>query len=301
MKSRPRSSLRPAAESPHVAIGIGSVLDTPETHPARLSFEAPATPPSVPLIVSPPMAPEMPAHRLGSESIDWDSGVAVTKSCGMLLPVLPEEEEERAAYLRTDRDRAGHHLGWRRRHGVGHVAENTTAVTTVTATDSDAGATLTYSIVGGADAAKFTIDANTGVLAFITAPDYETPTDAGGDNVYDVTVQVSDGTLTDTQAIAATVTTINDDVPVITSDGAGATASVNVAENTTAVTTVTATDPDAGATLTYSIIGGADAAMFTINASTGVLSSSPRPTSRPRPTPAATMSTTSPSRSPTAP
>ena len=36
-------------------------------------------------------------------------------------------------------------------------------------------------------------------------------------------VQVSDGTLTDTQAIAVTVTAVNDNTPVITSDGGGAT------------------------------------------------------------------------------
>ena len=75
-----------------------------------------------------------------------------------------------------------------------NVAENTTAVTTVTATDADLPAqTLTYSIIGGADAAQFTINAATGVLSFLAAPDYETPTDAGANNVYDVTVQVSDG------------------------------------------------------------------------------------------------------------
>src|SRR5450631_1171294 len=151
------------------------------------------------------------------------------------------------------------------------VAENTTAVTTVTATDLDAGSALTYSIVGGADAAKFTVDSSTGALSFVSAPDYETPTDAGGNNVYDVTVQVSDGTLTDTQAIAVTVTNLNDNAPAITSNGAGATASVSVAENATAVTTVTATDLDAGSALTYSIIGGADAARFTVNSSTGAL------------------------------
>src|SRR5450631_2840475 len=152
------------------------------------------------------------------------------------------------------------------------IAENATAATTVTATDLDAGSTLTYSIIGGADAAKFTVDSSTGALSFVSAPDYETPTDAGGNNVYDVTVQVSDGTLTDTQAIAVTVTNLNDNAPAITSNGAGATASVSVAENTTAVTTVTATDLDAGSTLTYSIVGGADAARFTVNSSTGALS-----------------------------
>src|SRR5262249_35088397 len=142
----------------------------------------------------------------------------------------------------------------------------------VTATDADAGATLSYSIVGGADAARFTINATTGALSFVSAPDAESPADAGGNNVYDVQVQVSDGTNTDTQAIAVTVSNVNDNTPVITSNGGGATATINVSENTTAVTTVAATDADAGATLTYSIAGGADAARFTINSTTGVLS-----------------------------
>ena len=160
-----------------------------------------------------------------------------------------------------------------------NVAENTTAVTTVTATDADLPAqTLTYSIGGGADAVKFTIDASTGVLSFANAPDHESPSDFGADNIYEVTVQVSDGTLTDSQAIAVTVTPVNDNNPVITSNGGGASASINVAENVTAVTTVTATAADLPApTLTYSISGGADQLLFSINASTGVLSFSAAP------------------------
>ena len=87
------------------------------------------------------------------------------------------------------------------------ILENTTAVTTVTATDPDVGQTLSYSIIGGADAGKFTIGSSTGALSFITAPNFELPTDAGGNNVYDVIVQVSDGHGgIDTQAIAVTVT-----------------------------------------------------------------------------------------------
>src|SRR6185295_9582464 len=99
------------------------------------------------------------------------------------------------------------------------VAENTTAVTTVAATDVDIGTTLTYSIIGGADAARFTIDSSTGALSFVAPPDFETPTDVGSNNVYNVVVQTSDGTLTDSQAIAVTVTATNDNVPAITSDG----------------------------------------------------------------------------------
>lgn len=72
------------------------------------------------------------------------------------------------------------------------VPENTTAVTTVVATDPDPGQALTYSIFGGADAAAFKIDPTTGVLAFKTAPDFESPTDQGGNNVYDVIVKAQD-------------------------------------------------------------------------------------------------------------
>ncbi len=154
------------------------------------------------------------------------------------------------------------------------VAENVTAVTTVAATDVDLPTqTLTYSIVGGADAAKFAINASTGVLTFVTAPDFEAPTDSGANNIYDVTVQVTDGMLIDAQAIAVYVTPVNDNAPVITSNGGGAAAAINVAENSTAVATVTATDADLPAqALTFAIVGGADAAKFAVNATTGALS-----------------------------
>ncbi|HEX2828993.1 MAG TPA: type I secretion C-terminal target domain-containing protein [Burkholderiales bacterium] len=89
------------------------------------------------------------------------------------------------------------------------IAENATAVTTVKATDVDAGQTLTYLISGGADAAKFGINATTGALAFLSAPDFENPTDSGANRVYDVIVSARDnlGAL-DTQALAVTVTNI---------------------------------------------------------------------------------------------
>jgi 6-phosphogluconolactonase (cycloisomerase 2 family) len=87
------------------------------------------------------------------------------------------------------------------------VPENQTAVTDVNATDGDL-QTPTYSISGGPDAALFTVDGTSGVLTFVTAPNFEAPTDVGGNNVYDVTVQASDGSLFDTQAIAVTVTDI---------------------------------------------------------------------------------------------
>src|SRR5262249_3978681 len=87
-----------------------------------------------------------------------------------------------------------------------NVPENTAAVTTVQATDPDAGQSVSYSISGGADAAKFSINQQTGVLSFLTAPDFEQPTDVGGDNNYDLIVQASDGSLSDAQTITVKVT-----------------------------------------------------------------------------------------------
>jgi hypothetical protein len=148
------------------------------------------------------------------------------------------------------------------------VAENGTAVTKVVAVDLDGGA-VTYAIAGGADSARFTIDPTTGVLAFVASPNFEAPGDSGGNNVYDVMVSASDGSFTDTQAIAVTVGNVNE-APVVASNGGGAAGGASVAENSVAVTIVAATDPD-GSTVTYSIVGGADAARFTINAQTGAL------------------------------
>jgi hypothetical protein len=84
-------------------------------------------------------------------------------------------------------------------------------VTNVNATDPDAGDTLTYSISGGADAARFSIVPSTGLLTFAAAPDFENPTDANGDNIYEVTVEVADGHGgSDTQALSVRVTNLNE-------------------------------------------------------------------------------------------
>ncbi|WP_295045377.1 SdrD B-like domain-containing protein [uncultured Paracoccus sp.] len=77
-------------------------------------------------------------------------------------------------------------------NGVFCVNENTKLVIDLNASDKDCD-TLSFSIAGGADGSKFTIDAKTGVLSFVTAPDYEKPTDSDGNNSYKVIVQVADG------------------------------------------------------------------------------------------------------------
>lgn len=67
---------------------------------------------------------------------------------------------------------------------------------------------LVYSIVGGADAGKFSIQPQTGILQWATGftPDFEAPGDADGDNQYELRVRVKDaGNLQDEQDIKITV------------------------------------------------------------------------------------------------
>ena len=102
------------------------------------------------------------------------------------------------------------------------VAENTTAVGTVVATDTDSQDSVTgYAITGGADSAKFSIT-NAGALTFAAAPDYETPGDlvsttpanAADNNQYILVVTATSGTgarqLTATQTLTITVTDVNE-------------------------------------------------------------------------------------------
>ena len=101
------------------------------------------------------------------------------------------------------------------------VAETISAVTDVNATDPEAPPqALTYSL-SGVDAGDFTIDANTGVLTFTSAPDFENPTDSDTNNVYQVTVQVADGNGgTDTQDLTITVTNVANTLTVTTASDA---------------------------------------------------------------------------------
>ena len=94
--------------------------------------------------------------------------------------------------------------------------ENSTAVTTVTATDPDPGTTLAFSIIGGADAARFQINATTGALSFIAAPNFEAPADSDANNSYVVQVRASDGALFDDQAITVNVTDVNETATIST-------------------------------------------------------------------------------------
>ncbi|MCE2922800.1 MAG: cadherin repeat domain-containing protein, partial [Roseomonas sp.] len=82
-----------------------------------------------------------------------------------------------------------------------------------TGSDPDAGTTLIWTLVG-ADAGLFNIS-STGAVTFRAAPNFEAPTDAGGNNVYDIIVTASDGALTASRNVAITVT----DMPGATQNG----------------------------------------------------------------------------------
>jgi VCBS repeat-containing protein len=155
-----------------------------------------------------------------------------------------------------------------------NFAENTSIATTakdVNATDADVADTLTYSIravgndAASLDSASFAINSSTGVLTFLVSPNFEVPTDSNTNNTYVVVVRVSDGTNNVDQTITITVTDVNESPTITTSR------SLAAPENGLAITTLEGADPDAGATQTWSISGGADRSKFRINSATGRL------------------------------
>ncbi len=91
------------------------------------------------------------------------------------------------------------------------VDENETDVTDVNATSVE-GDSITFSIIDGDDKDLFSINSGTGVLTFNAAPDFESPTDAEGDNIYEVTVQARTATndLVDTQHISVNVRNVHE-------------------------------------------------------------------------------------------
>ena len=144
---------------------------------------------------------------------------------------------------------------------------------TITATDSDSGDTLTYSLTG-TDAGSFEIDSN-GQIATksgVTTHDFNFEATK---NSYSVTVNVSDSkdadgnadtVIDDTIAVTINLTNVNE-APEITTSATTA----SVAENSTAVLTLAASDVDASDTKTWSVESTSDGGKFTITSS-GALS-----------------------------
>ncbi len=142
-------------------------------------------------------------------------------------------------------------------------------------TDVDPGDKATLHVVSATSAggASVTFSGLAGA-GIVYSPDDAFKYLAAGETAVDtVTYTIADSHgAQSTSTAQVTIFGLND-APVITSNGGAATASVSVAENTKAVTTVHATDVDS-ANLSYSIVTGSgspDAAKFSIDHSTGAL------------------------------
>ena len=136
--------------------------------------------------------------------------------------------------------------------GSAVVDENisaSSAVLTVAGIDRDQPAQTISYVLTGPDASLFSIN-SLGEIRFISSPNFESPADLNGDNIYQFSVVATDnGTpgLSSTQAIAITVANVNE-----TPTATGGTLQLD--ENTTATDALVAGDPDQGTTLTFSII-----------------------------------------------
>ena len=128
-------------------------------------------------------------------------------------------------------------------------------------TDEDA-ASETYSYeISGDDADSFEVVEGQLKVKSGVSLDYETKAS------YSITLTATDSTnLSISKDLTITATNLNDNDPIFTSAS-----SFNLVENQNFVGTVTATDADGSSNLTYSISGGDDASLFSIDSSTGQL------------------------------
>ena len=144
--------------------------------------------------------------------------------------------------------------------------ENGTATIYTFAAADPEGAAISWS-PGGADGDDFTITADSrgrGVLTFASPPDFENPTDADRDNVYEVTVEATDDDgHADSVAVTVTVTAQNEGPEIAGQQ------SLSFAENQATdriLATYTATDPeDPSALITRWSLSGSDAGDFVIS------------------------------------
>ena len=139
------------------------------------------------------------------------------------------------------------------------IAENRGLSNAVYSATDPEGANVARWSVGGRDGGDFSITQG-GTLYFRSPPDYERPADSNHDNVYEVSIQPSDGRNTGSYPVTVTVTDVNE-APEFRR---GSTTSFTQPENrTTRLYTYSATDPERGA-ITWSV-GGTDGNHFTID------------------------------------
>ena len=160
------------------------------------------------------------------------------------------------------------------------LAENTNDPITLTATEAN-NDDVVFALQSGMDAGHFTFadggaGDNTATLTFNAVPDFEVPLDDGGNNIYEVSVQVSSTTgaraaRTTTETIRITVTGVDDNAPALDPTQAIYEAPENSTET---IITLQATDAD-GDTPNFEIVDNTatspDRARFDLNELSGVL------------------------------
>ena len=150
------------------------------------------------------------------------------------------------------------------------VFENKIGIMTVPTAGTIVG-TPSFALSGAAsDNGVVSVNATSGSLTFDSAPDYETPSDANGDNIFNVEVTVTGSTSgTDVRTITINLLDVNE-APAIS--GTTPAYTLDSRNPDSYSFTPTAIDPE-GEGLTYSIVNKPDWAAF--NASTGELSGTP--------------------------
>ena len=146
--------------------------------------------------------------------------------------------------------------------GLRQPENQTSRLYTYRATDPE-GSSITWS-VGGTDSGFFAIDER-GQFSFSenSPPDFEFPGDSGGDNVYNVTVQASDGTHTGSVAVMVNVTDVNEGPTVSGSETLSSTENRSTDQ---VLSRYTGSDPESpGTPINRWSTSGTDGGDFTIN------------------------------------
>ena len=176
------------------------------------------------------------------------------------VTIAVTDENEGPLVARTDR--------------ISHAENSTVDIVEYTARDPE-GVTIIWSVTG-TDSARFTFDVSVvdgdsiAALKFRTPPDFEAPTDNGGNNVYLVTVVASDGTNSNATDVIVTVTDVNERPAFPSTEKGQRTVAEDTGTGQNIGSPVSAGDPDAGDSLKYTL-GGVDYGSFYIVEATGQL------------------------------
>ncbi len=184
------------------------------------------------------------ANDNGSPSLNCTANVTISVSDFNNLPIIAPQ-----AFSIEENSSSGTQVGY------------------VLAIDVDPGQTLTYSITGGNSNSAFSLNSTTGKLSVATpsALNFE----ATPEFSLNVTVQDNGpGSLSSSAVMTIIINDVNE-APAMNNQNFNV---ENYAETGTIAGTILGSDPDAGQTLTYTIVSGNTSSAFNLNPNSGVLS-----------------------------